>query len=124
MTTTTPDFVDPPVDTPPADAALQSPTVQASRILPADRVTAALEVIMCSGFPTQLLVLLILTMLGMKMRLPDGSLSGHFVFALTLSDTVLLVGLVIFFLRAHHESPREALLGWRPAGGSCSLESR
>ena len=76
---------------------------------------------MCSGFPTQLLVLLILTLLGMKLRLPDGSLSGHFVFALTLTDTALLVGLVIFFLRAHHESPRDVLLGWRPVGRELAL---
>jgi membrane protease YdiL (CAAX protease family) len=29
-------------------------------------------------------------------------------------DTILLVGLVFFFLRAHGESPRETLLGRRP----------
>ena len=79
---------------------------------------------MCSGFPTQLLVLLILTLLGMKVRLPDGSLSGHFVFALTLTDTALLVGLVIFFLRAHHESARDVLLGWRPVGREAAPRHR
>jgi membrane protease YdiL (CAAX protease family) len=116
-----PDFVEPPADTPPANPPVPEPVVDGGRILPVDRLTAALEVIMCSGFPTQLLVLLILTLLGMKVRLPDGSLSGHFVFALTLTDTAMLVGLVIFFLRAHHESARDVLLGWRPVGRELTL---
>jgi membrane protease YdiL (CAAX protease family) len=30
---------------------------------------------------------------------------------------VLLIGLVIFFLRAHNESPRAVLTGWRPPAG-------
>ncbi len=68
---------------------------------------------MCSGFPTQLAVIVLLTSMGMRMRLPDGGLSGHFVFALTLTDTVLLVGLAWFFLRAHNESPYDVLFGWR-----------
>ena len=57
----------------------------------------------------------------MQLRLPDGALSGHFVFALTLPDTVLLVGLALFFLRAHHESPRDVLFGWRRPGGRLLL---
>ena len=85
-------------------------------MLPIERAAAALEVILCSGYPTQLIVITVLTTFGMKARLADGSLAPHFVFALTLIDTVLLVGLVLFFLRAHRESPREALLGWRPVG--------
>jgi membrane protease YdiL (CAAX protease family) len=103
----TPDPVEPPAPGP-------SP---AHRILPIERAAAGLEVILCSGFPTQLIVVSVLTTFGMKVRLADGALSPHFVFALTLIDTLLLVGLILFFLRAHHEPVREVLLGSRPPSG-------
>ena len=86
------------------------------RVLPIERAAAALEVILCSGFPTQLIIVTVLTTFGMKVRVAGGALSPRFVFALTLIDTVLLVGLVLFFLRAHRESPSAVLLGPRPVG--------
>jgi membrane protease YdiL (CAAX protease family) len=85
------------------------------RILAVERVAAAFEVILCSGFPTQFIIVSVLTTFGMRARLANGSLSPHFVFALTLIDTLLLVGFVCFFLRAHRESIRGTLFGWRPA---------
>lgn len=86
-------------------------------VLPIERAAAALEVILCSGFPTQILIITVLTLSGMKVRLADGKLSPAFIFTLTLLDTLLLVGLVVFFIRAHRESVREQLFGrvrqWR-----------
>ncbi len=111
----TPELLQPPEAVPPADPSSNPPAAW-HRILPVERAAAALEVILCCGFPTQLIVVMVLTTFGMKMRLTDGSLSPHFVFALTLVDTVLLVGLILFFLLAHRESPRQVLLGTRPAG--------
>jgi len=90
-----------------------SPT---ATILPIERAAAALEVILCSGFPTQIVIITLLSLLGMKARLADGKLSPPFVFTLPLLDTLLLIGLVIFFLRAHRESVREQLFGSRPIG--------
>ena len=81
-------------------------------ILPIERVAAALEVILCSGFPTQLVIITVLGTFGVKVRL-DGHLEPTFLFALTLLDTALLVGLVFFFLRSHRESPRLALFAQR-----------
>lgn len=118
---TTPGLMEPPADHPPAESPFPPPGIDGHRLFSPERVIAALEVIMCSGFPTQLVVILVLATLGMKMRLPDGSLSGHFVFALTLSDTALLLGLVAFFLRSHRESVRTTLLGWRPPGRELAL---
>lgn len=83
-------------------------------ILPIQRAAAALEVLLCSGFPTQIVVITILSTFGMKVHLPNGGLSPPFIFALTLLDTVLLVGLVAFFMRAHRESMFRELFGWRP----------
>lgn len=85
----------------------------ARSILPIERVAAALEVILCSGFPTQLVVVTVLRTFGFNVHQADGGLAPAFIFTLTLSDTVLLVGLVFFFLRSHRESPRGTLFAQR-----------
>ena len=82
-------------------------------IQPLDRIAAVVEVILCSGFPTQILLIAILASAGMKPRTAEGLLSPPFVFTLSLVDTVLVIGLVLFFLTAHRESPRRVLLGQR-----------
>ena len=74
-----------------------------------DRVAAAFEVLLCSGFPTQLIVIAVLASLGMHPRTAAGDLSAPFVYALTLLDTLLLVSLIVFFFRARGESIREEL---------------
>ena len=48
------------------------------------------------------------------MQTESGRLSSLFVFTVSLLDTVLVVGLVILFIRAHRESARALLLGHRP----------
>jgi len=93
----------------------ESPIGAPARILPVERVAAALEVLLCSGFPTQLAVIVFLSSLGMRPRLADGAFNPPFLFALTLLDTVLLVGLVVFFFRAHRESFAEELFAARPS---------
>lgn len=86
-----------------------------------ERGAAALEVVLCSGFPTQLVIIAILSAFGLKPTLPGGAWSPAFVFALTLLDTILLVGLVIFFIRSRGESPRDVLFGTRPLGREALL---
>ena len=87
------------------------------RILPVQRLAALFEVTLCSGFPSQLFLIGVLTGLGMQFRTPAGDLSPAFVFTLSLADTVIVVGLVLFFLRAHRESFWQVLVGphrlWR-----------
>ena len=85
-------------------------------IAPIDRAAAAFEVILCSGFPTQSVIIVLLDLAGLHAKLPDGKLSPAFVFALSLLDTVLVIGLIAFFFRARRESIREELFGWRPPG--------
>lgn len=80
----------------------------------AERFAAAAEVLLCSGLPTQLLLIALLTGAGMPNRGADGSLSPPFIFLLSLLDTLLVVGLVVLFLRSRGESPRQVLLGTRP----------
>lgn len=83
-------------------------------MLPVQRLGAAIEVFLCSGYPTQILLMAVLTGFGMRMHTETGRLSPTFVFTLSLLDTVFVIGLVLFFLRAHRESARQKLLGDRP----------
>jgi membrane protease YdiL (CAAX protease family) len=73
-----------------------------------------MQVILCSGFPTQLLLIGLMTALGMRMHDDEGRLSPVFVFVLSFADTFLVVGLILFFIRAHGESARAVFLGQRP----------
>ncbi|HEX5473716.1 MAG TPA: type II CAAX endopeptidase family protein [Vicinamibacterales bacterium] len=86
------------------------------RPAPVERAAAAFEVLVCSGFPTQLVIIQVLTVFGLHPTLSGGRMSPPFIFSLTLLDTVLLVGFALFFLRAHGESARGVLFGPRPIG--------
>lgn len=85
--------------------------VPARPVLPFDRIGAIFEVILCSGFPTQLLLILVLRGFGVPLQLEAGGLNPRFVFVISLLDAVLVIGLVVLLLRAHRESVREVLLG-------------
>lgn len=86
----------------------------ARRLVPLERLGALMEVILCSGYPSQLLLILVLRGFGMQARTADGTYSPPFIFTLSLLDAALVVGLIVLFLRAHRESPRQVLLGTRP----------
>ena len=81
------------------------------RVLPLERLGALVEVIICSGYPSQILLILVLRGFGMNMMTEGGQWSPPFVFTLSLIDAALVVGLVLFFLRAHHQSARRVLFG-------------
>ena len=95
---------------------IEPPVARPPAVLPIERLAAAFEVLLCSGFPTQIIIITTLATFGMQPRLADGRFNAPFVFALTLLDTVLLVGLVCFFFRAHRESFREQLFNGRRLG--------
>jgi membrane protease YdiL (CAAX protease family) len=97
----------------PVTDRIEPPAAAPPAVLPVERVAAALEVILCSGFPTQLVIVTVMSTFGLHMTLGDGRLSAGFVFTLTLADTVLLVALIAFFFRAHRESMRVELFGAR-----------
>ena len=94
-----------------AATAVEVPTAP----VPAPRavVQSLLEVVLCSGFPTQLLIGGVLLLLGVRLT-PGAALPFRFIVAVSLIDTVVLVGLVIVFLRARGDDPRTVLLGHRP----------
>ena len=97
------------------DPAPEIPSIPLRRqVLPIERVAALIEVVLCSGFPTQLLLIVMMQAFGMRMLMADGQLSPPFVFTLSMIDAVVVVGLVLFLLRAHHESAHDVLIGERP----------
>jgi len=78
------------------------------------RAGALFEVLVCSDFPTQILIAQVLALAGIQPFTPDHSYSVTFVVALSLSDAILLVGLVLWFLVLHGERPGDVLWGRRP----------
>jgi len=79
-------------------------------LLPPQRLRVLTQVLACSGLPTQLLLTGLLTLAGVRPLEADGTLSLRFLVLMTLSDTVLLVGLVRFFLHAGGETVQQTLL--------------
>ena len=80
----------------------------------AERTVALIEVLLCSDYPTQFALVASFTALGFHPQGPDGSLNIGFVMALSLADTVFLIGLMLTFLLAHGERPRHIFFGSRP----------
>ena len=60
--------------------------------------TALFEVVICCGFPTQLLFVGILSMVGIASTDASGTLSISYIFLLSISDTILLLFLIFYFL--------------------------
>jgi membrane protease YdiL (CAAX protease family) len=78
------------------------------------RLIALLEVVACSGLPTQLVIAGLLAAFGIAPAGPDHALTADYVFALSMLDAAAVAGLVAWFLRLHGESVRGVLLGQRP----------
>lgn len=79
----------------------------------AARVAALAEVVLASGFPTQLGIGALLFGLGLDIRAADGRLSMSYVVTLWLIDAVVLIGLITALLRARGERLGELLFGSR-----------
>jgi membrane protease YdiL (CAAX protease family) len=76
------------------------------------RLAAALEVLLCSGFPTQLALGTTIAAMGF-MPSASGQLQIGYVVAVSLADSVLLLTLIVLFTLAGGERPREVFLGSR-----------
>lgn len=87
----------------------------------AARVRAAAQVVACSGVPTQLLLVQILAVFGVRPFLEGETLNVSWVVLLALADTLLLIGLIVLLLKANGESVRGLLLGRRRAGTEIPL---
>jgi membrane protease YdiL (CAAX protease family) len=85
------------------------------------RLVALFEILLCSDVPTQLAIGATLHAFGILPKTAHGDLSVRYVVALSLADTALLIGLILFLLRSHGERPRDVFLGSRPIAGEFKL---
>jgi membrane protease YdiL (CAAX protease family) len=99
--------------TPEADAAgaVSTAPLDAPRLRMSARAAALLQVIACSGFPTQLVIAMLL---GPGIRpTASGALTLWGVTALLTLDSLAVLGLVWWFLRHSGERPAVVFLGTR-----------
>ena len=78
-----------------------------------DRIVALAEVVLCSGFPTQLGLILALNVIGTVPTVDAGVLSLAYIVILSLLDTAILLLLIWALLRARDERPWTILVGVR-----------
>ena len=78
---------------------------------PRERATAVLEILLCSSIPTQLGIGALLRLAGIPSTDAAGHLSLLFVLALSLTDTTLLIVMMIFFMHVHGETARATWFG-------------
>jgi len=69
------------------------------------------EIIACSGYPTQLIISYVLIVVGIEPANADGSLSARFIFALSLIDTVALLSLIVWLIRRRGDRARDIFFG-------------
>jgi len=84
------------------------------------RLAAAIEVVLCSGVPTQVVIAQALGLAGYH-PFEDGVAQSGPLFALALLDSVTLIALILVLLRAHGESPARLFLGRRPLASEAAL---
>ncbi len=96
-------FPEPAVAVPPAPSA-------------PERLVAFVEVLLCSDYPTQLLLGGVFAIVGIGPTATGGVLTLGYVMWLSFADTVLLIGLILVLLIAHGERPTRIFFGSRPAG--------
>jgi uncharacterized protein len=75
-----------------------------------------IEILLCSGYPTQIVLSQLLVLAGIRPANADGSLSSTFVFVLSFADTALLLSLILWLLIRRGERPGAVFFGNRPAG--------
>ena len=78
------------------------------------RLTAAGEVVLCSGFPTQLTLVVLLGLLGAGPTDGSGELSLAYVVTLSLIDAAVILALIWMLMRARGEHPVAVMVGGRP----------
>ena len=87
-----------------------------------DRLTAVIEILLCSSIPTQLAIGAVLRLAGMHSTDAAGHLSFPFVMTLTLTDATVLIVMMILLTHAHGESAR--MLWWGREDGRGSRAAR
>lgn len=88
---------------------------------PRRRLAAAGEIFLCSGFPTQLTLAVLLGAFGAGPTDDSDALSLAYVVTLSLLDTALILWFVWLLLRADGENPAAVMVGGRRIGPEAVL---
>jgi membrane protease YdiL (CAAX protease family) len=80
---------------------------------PRERILAFIEVLLCSGYPTQIAIGATMGALGLTAESSPGHYRMTFLVAISMADSFAVIGLVLLFLRTHGERARDVLLGDR-----------
>jgi len=77
------------------------------------RLLAVLEIVACSGLPTQLAIASTLSLVGIGPYDAAGRLTSRYVFAVAVVDAVAVVALAAWFIRSHGQRFSEVMFGGR-----------
>lgn len=84
------------------------------------RASAILEILLCSGIPSQFALAYMLAIAGLT-PVVGGQLSFAYITTLLLLDATLVTALIFWLLRRHGEQPSRLFLGARPLRPEMSL---
>lgn len=84
------------------------------------RASAIVEILLCSGIPSQLALAYMFALAGFSPHV-GGRLSLAYIASLLLLDATVLIALIFWLLRRRGEQPRDVFLGIRPVGHEIKL---
>ena len=84
------------------------------------RASAIVEILLCSGIPSQLALAYMFALAGFSPHV-GGRLSLAYIASLLLLDATVLIALIFWLLRRRGEQPRDVFLGIRPIGHEIKL---
>jgi membrane protease YdiL (CAAX protease family) len=97
------------------------PVTQVTRRQPPSAPIALLQIVLCSGLPTQLVLLFALTAVGVQAPTTTKEWSLGYVAGVLVADSALVLGLILLFLHLSGERPRNVFLGNRSIAWEWSI---
>ena len=111
-----------PIQVDPSPAGAAAPDLQGPvEVTPVQRVRAVLEVMACSGIPSQFAIATVLRFVGISALDAKGNLAASFVFTLSLLDTAVIAAVAVLLLRLGGEQPRDVFVGRRAIGRETAI---
>lgn len=104
-------------DPPPLQPAVEA----TARRQPPSAPIALLQIVLCSGLPTQLVLLFVLTAIGVQAPTTTKEWSLGYVAGVLVADSALVLGLILLFLHLSGERPRDVFLGNRSIAWEWSM---
>ncbi len=88
---------------------------------PPSAAVAIAQIVLCSGLPTQLVLLFVLAALGVQSPSTTKEWSLGYVAGVLVADSALVLGLILLFLHWSGERPRDVFLGMRSVAWEWSI---